>query len=683
MQIVFLILLIFSPFQSLFSEIKINSGQGVSGIPAVLHVIDTGEMFTSTERVDALKSWREAHPKWTIKFWTFFPKQVLPIKGMQEGILERTLFYDQLSDLEKLECLKYEILSREGGVWVDPDLFCCCPLDPLLEYDFFAYLGKNNSVPILGAKRDHFAANLSQVLDGKSFQANFDALSAHFVQENCSDLLLPEGFIYPENVFVPMPLAISPSFSGYCFWRYKYLPSVSIAQKELLRAEFNQVSEIKRNSKKLNSSKIVLIFVLVAAFANGLIFLFQFRQFSQFLRGLIRGQLKRGLFFPCFVALFFVLFVFVKLYPVDTRFVSGFPNFYEMCDSLKYKRLSRSDLDRLGNYEKLYTRYFELLSDSRRGAKAPGIPRVLHFIWIGEREFPRRSIHNIQSWKQFNPSWKIKFWTDHASRPIPVEGIELHLIDELSCFHMGKYLRRTSNVGEKSDLLRYEILYEEGGLYVDHDVECFQSFDSFQDQLDFYACLEPLHRSPLRETDCIVTNCLIGSRAGHPILKRTMEFTKKNWDLFEKMFPAQDKRSTLLRVVSRTFDSFHLSVNELIMNGDRHLLIPPAFAFPDHFPKELIRQIKSQNFLFANHKWDNAWLKDLPDSSKEEVSEASKNEQRALLLKIQEIDLKRLKNLKKALKWNLGLLGFQLMGLFLLKRKERVREAELCYTVRG
>lgn len=148
------------------------------------------------------------------------------------------------------------------------------------------------------------------------------------------------------------------------------------------------------------------------------------------------------------------------------------------------------------------------------------IPRVMHFIWVGPRDFPKESVVNLVAWKQLHPDWKMKFWTDSKDRPCPIEGMQKHLIDEVHFLHLKPYLEKTDNYGEKADLIRYEILYHEGGMYVDHDVMPYRNFDIFHSVFDFFVGLENPHVNEGTETKIFPCNCLFGARPNHPILKK-------------------------------------------------------------------------------------------------------------------------------------------------------------------
>jgi mannosyltransferase OCH1-like enzyme len=116
-----------------------------------------------------------------------------------------------------------------------------------------------------------------------------------------------------------------------------------------------------------------------------------------------------------------------------------------------------------GDYNRYYLEY--------RGDKTPVIPKNIHFIWLGS-PFPEKYKRLKETWEKQHPDWNIRVWND-----ADVESFGL----------VNKYLYDyTTNFGIKSDIFRYEILYRYGGLYVDTDFECFQSFNDLL-YLDFFA----------------------------------------------------------------------------------------------------------------------------------------------------------------------------------------------------
>lgn len=244
-----------------------------------------------------------------------------------------------------------------------------------------------------------------------------------------------------------------------------------------------------------------------------------------------------------------------------------------------------------------YKEQFEKLKESEGDLPAErSIPKTLHFIWLGPKDFPRESIANVQSWKQKHPQWKMKFWTDRR-RPMPLDGMEEIIIDRMHSPDLALCYDKTDNFAEKADLLRYEILHREGGVYVDHDVRCFKPIDKLVENFEFVCGLELPADTPV-SSSIHATNSLIGSRASHPILQRCISWLPSVWDEIEKLYPGSDKASVIRRVASRTFAAFADSVRELSGKGTKDM-VAPAYYF--NAPSD-------DDAVFARHLYAGTWF---------------------------------------------------------------------------
>ena len=120
------------------------------------------------------------------------------------------------------------------------------------------------------------------------------------------------------------------------------------------------------------------------------------------------------------------------------------------------------------------------------------VPTSLHFTWMGPNPFPENSTPNLISWKEHHPSWDFFFWTDDPERPLPIEGAQRRLIANLDLGPFQSFFEESDNWSEKSDLIRFMIMYEVG-IYVDHDVKCVRPLNPLSSHYDFVAGYEPLH----------------------------------------------------------------------------------------------------------------------------------------------------------------------------------------------
>lgn len=91
------------------------------------------------------------------------------------------------------------------------------------------------------------------------------------------------------------------------------------------------------------------------------------------------------------------------------------------------------------------------------------IPKVIHYCWFGKGKMPSLAEKCIDSWKKYCPDYKIVCWNE----------------DNFD-FNQNKYAKEAYEAGKwafVSDYARLAILYKEGGIYLDTDVELIKPLD--------------------------------------------------------------------------------------------------------------------------------------------------------------------------------------------------------------
>ncbi len=222
------------------------------------------------------------------------------------------------------------------------------------------------------------------------------------------------------------------------------------------------------------------------------------------------------------------------------------------------------------------------------------IPKVVHFIWLGPKQYPPASVENIRTWMAQNPDWTFKFWTDRE-REAPCKGMETVVIKEYPFSYLKTCYDASENWGEKSDCLRFEILYQEGGVYVDHDANCLKSFEGLHKAYDLYCGLEMPHL-PMGGYTITLGNGVIGSMPQHPAIKKVMETILSRWDELEKKFEERDAFSRAEVVIERTYLALTLVMKDIVEKTPTHDIILPAAYF---FAKTGVKPVYSKHF-FAN-----------------------------------------------------------------------------------
>jgi mannosyltransferase OCH1-like enzyme len=100
------------------------------------------------------------------------------------------------------------------------------------------------------------------------------------------------------------------------------------------------------------------------------------------------------------------------------------------------------------------------------------IPKIIHQIWLGDQGIrPEPLMH---TWKDMNPEWEHKFWTEENMPPLRNQA-QFDAMEELA---------------GKADILRYEILLNEGGFYIDADAKCISPLDDFFLENECFCCWE-------------------------------------------------------------------------------------------------------------------------------------------------------------------------------------------------
>ena len=91
------------------------------------------------------------------------------------------------------------------------------------------------------------------------------------------------------------------------------------------------------------------------------------------------------------------------------------------------------------------------------------IPKVIHYCWFGKGPMPSLALKCIESWKKFCPEYKIVCWNEDNF--------------DISENKYAKEAYEASKWAFVSDYVRLKVMYEEGGVYFDTDVELLKSID--------------------------------------------------------------------------------------------------------------------------------------------------------------------------------------------------------------
>ncbi len=253
------------------------------------------------------------------------------------------------------------------------------------------------------------------------------------------------------------------------------------------------------------------------------------------------------------------------------------------------KRIIGIDADDLyGFFKNLYNRFNLSVIKPSTQLK---IPKVIHQIWLDDEhsgKIPAEFVPYVKTCieKHLGGEWQYKLWTDKD-----VENLELY---------NREYYDFSSNYGVKSDLLKWEIIYKFGGVYLDTDIECLKSLEILHYTYDFYVGIQPLETKYLQ-----LGAAVFAAHPGHPILKHCIETIKDDWNL---------KGSAVNKTGPVHFTkSFYACAGR----GTIDIALPPNYFYPICKPPYFFRtpvapQEERERWIkegaFTIHHWSMSWM---------------------------------------------------------------------------
>lgn len=100
------------------------------------------------------------------------------------------------------------------------------------------------------------------------------------------------------------------------------------------------------------------------------------------------------------------------------------------------------------------------------------IPKIIHYCWFGKNPLPELAVKCIDSWKRFCPDYEIIRWDESNF--------------DINCNSYLKEAYEAKKWAFVSDYARLRIIYENGGIYFDTDVELIKPIDNLLDEKCFF-----------------------------------------------------------------------------------------------------------------------------------------------------------------------------------------------------
>ena len=199
--------------------------------------------------------------------------------------------------------------------------------------------------------------------------------------------------------------------------------------------------------------------------------------------------------------------------------------------------------------------------------------KVIHCCWFGKGEKNELIKKCMNSWKVSCPEYEIKEWNE--------ENFDIKNSNE--------YVREAYKMKKwafVSDYVRLYALYEEGGVYLDTDVEVFDNFDVF---------FEDKFISGYHSNNAISTSTIISNKENNLVKELLEWYNDKN---FIKKDGSCDETTNIDIITSVLVEKYSLSLDgKEIVNSDIHI-------YPKNIFTENILGMKN----IAIHHFNASWI---------------------------------------------------------------------------
>lgn len=208
------------------------------------------------------------------------------------------------------------------------------------------------------------------------------------------------------------------------------------------------------------------------------------------------------------------------------------------------------------------------------------IPKKIHYCWFGGNPLPKEAKKCIESWKKYCPDYEIIEWNESNYDLNKNEYVK-------KAYEQKKYAFLT-------DYIRLDVIYEQGGIYLDTDVELIRNLDDLIEN-ECYVGMEQPGR--------IATGLGFGAKKNHPFIKENKEYYENNtfWDEQGKF-----KKVICVEITTGILEKYGLKNTEELqfIKNPNVTVYPPEYLCPLKMGTNRLTITKN---TYSIHHYDGSW----------------------------------------------------------------------------
>lgn len=238
--------------------------------------------------------------------------------------------------------------------------------------------------------------------------------------------------------------------------------------------------------------------------------------------------------------------------------------------------------------------------------------KTIHYVWLGGNKKSCKIKKCLSSWKKFFPDWEIKEWN------------ETNINISINNYCIEAY--KAKKYAFCADVLRYDILYKHGGLYLDVDVEIIKSFE---DLTENYSLFSGFELSDIGENEVAPGLVLYSKYKGNSFLKKLRDdYNNRKFILEDGSF----NQKTICQYITEELEKNGLKKIDVLQTVNGFTVFPSTYFCPLN---PYCERKNYTNLTRTRHLYIASWASNLS---------------RIKLLLFKYIGINKIKKLKKSLR---------------------------------
>ena len=200
------------------------------------------------------------------------------------------------------------------------------------------------------------------------------------------------------------------------------------------------------------------------------------------------------------------------------------------------------------------------------------IPKKIHMIWIGDKPIPKTYVKYVEGWFNLHPDYQNKLWKneDITEKNFPISF---------------KYLKYSRCSAQTVDIIRQEILYHHGGIYLDCDMKPIKNLNILIANESLVVCNED------ESNDYMSIGFIASSKYNPVVLDYLNTLSDVNWD--SQDINIETGPYKWMKSISRSKDKIKI--------------LPTITFYPIPYGQDINHPDIYDNKTYGVHMWGKNW----------------------------------------------------------------------------